>query len=145
MDLVAHMAECDLNYERLMRLFPKVREEESRCISLLAESAEESQRTLVELRVVERSRYTTLIQLVQKPQLSWGRSPNMRIRMYHDAKSAEVVEYQHQNRFHGSYEMPNRRMRQRDEKAQLNQFLGEYLRYCLAVGGALDALPNLGR
>ena len=76
------MAECDLNYERLMRLFPKVREEESRCISLLAESAEESQRTLVELRVVERGRYTTLIQLVQKPQLSWGRSPNMRIRMY---------------------------------------------------------------
>ena len=25
--LVAHMAECDLNYERLMSLFPKVREE----------------------------------------------------------------------------------------------------------------------
>lgn len=144
MDLVAHMAECDLNYERLMRLFPAVRQEEARCISLLGTSDEASQRTLVELRVLERSRYTTLIQLVQRPQLSWGRSPNMRIRMYHDAKSAEVVEYQHQNRFHGSYELPNRRMRQRDEKAQLNQFLGEYLRYCLAVGGAMDALPGLG-
>lgn len=138
------MAECDLNYERLMRLFPTVRQDELRCISLLGTSEEHDQGTLVELRVVERSRYTTLIQLVQRPQLSWGRSPNMRIRMYHDAKSAEVVEYQHQNRFHGSYEMPNRRMRQRDEKAQLNQFLGEYLRYCLAVGGAIDALPDLG-
>jgi uncharacterized protein len=104
------MAECDLNYERLMRLFPTVRQDELRCISLLGTSEEDDQGTLVELRVVERSRYTTLIQLVQRPQLSWGRSPNMRIRMYHDAKSAEVVEYQHQNRFHGSYEMPNRRM-----------------------------------
>ena len=65
----------------------------------------------------------------------------MRIRMYHDAKSAEVVEYQHQNRFHGSYEVPNRRMRQRDEKAQLNQFR-EYLRYCLAVGGARTCRLN---
>lgn len=138
------MAECDLNYERLMRLFPTVRQDELRCISLLGPSEQDDQGTLVELRVVERSRYTTLIQLVQRPQLSWGRSPNMRIRMYHDAKSAEVVEYQHQNRFHGSYEMPNRRMRQRDEKAQLNQFLGEYLRYCLAVGGTIDALPDLG-
>ncbi len=138
------MAECDLNYERLMRLFPAVRQEQVRCISLLGTSDEATKRTLVELRVLERSRYTTLIQLVQRPQLSWGRSPNMRIRMYHDAKSAEVVEYQHQNRFHGSYELPNRRMRQRDEKAQLNQFLGEYLRYCLAVGGAMDGLPDLG-
>ena len=138
------MAECDLNYERLMRLFPKVREEESRCISLLGGVEAESQHTVVELRVIERSRYTTLIQLVQRPRLSWGRSPNMRIRMYHDAKSAEVVEYQHQNRFHGSYEVPNRRMRQRDEKAQLNQFLGEYLRYCLAVGGAISAQSDLG-
>jgi uncharacterized protein YqiB (DUF1249 family) len=68
----------------------------------------------------------------------------MRIRMYHDAKSAEVVEYQHQNRFLGSYEIPNRRMRQRDEKVQLNQFLGEYLRYCLAVGGAMDVPLELG-
>lgn len=127
-----------------MRLFPAVRQEQVRCISLLGTSDEATKRTLVELRVLERSRYTTLIQLVQRPQLSWGRSPNMRIRMYHDAKSAEVVEYQHQNRFHGSYELPNRRMRQRDEKAQLNQFLGEYLRYCLAVGGAMDGLPDLG-
>ena len=132
------MAECDLNYERLMRLFPEVHSQDQRCISLLGESPQTSQSILVELTVIERSRYTTLIQLVQRPQLSWGRSPNMRIRMYHDAKSAEVVEYQHQNRFHGSYEVPNRRMRQRDEKAQLNQFLGEYLRYCLAVGGAMD-------
>ena len=138
------MAECDLNYERLMRLFPNVLSEDQRCISLLSESREDTLRTVVELQVLERSRYTTLIQLVQRPQLSWGRSPNMHIRMYHDAKSAEVVEYQHQNRFHGSYEIPNRRMRQRNEKAQLNQFLGEYLRYCLAVGGALDVPLKLG-
>ena len=60
------MAECDLNYERLMRLFPNVLSEDQRCISLLSESQEDSQRTLVELLVVEQSRYTTLLQLVQQ-------------------------------------------------------------------------------
>ena len=65
------MAECDLNYERLMRLFPNVLSEDKRCISLLSESREDSQRTVVELQVNERSRYTTLIQLVQRPRLSW--------------------------------------------------------------------------
>ena len=69
----------------------------------------------------------------------------MRIQLYHDAKSAEVVAYQHQSRFHGAYEYPNKRMRARDEKEQLNRFLGEYLSLCLAVGMSPDPvnLPML--
>jgi hypothetical protein len=94
--------------------------------------------TFLLIKVLERSPYTTFLHLIQQPKLNWGSSPNMRIRMYHDTSSAEVVEYQHENRFHGHYEYPNQRMRHPDEKVQLNRFLGEYLSLCLAIGGVTE-------
>lgn len=134
LDLAGHMAECDKNYRRLLQLFPTIREEDSRCIALLPSNP----KTSVELEVVERGPYTTLLQLTQRPTQKWGSSPNMRIRLYHDAKSAEVVAYQQQNRFHSTYKYPNRRMHQPDEKVQLNRFLSEYLSLCLAIGMTSD-------
>ena len=67
--------------------------------------------------MLKRGPYTTLLQLAQVPKQDWGSSPNMRIQLYHDTKSAEVVAYQHRSRFHGAYEYPNKRMRARDERA----------------------------
>ena len=134
-DLASHIAECDKNYHLLLRLFPSIKEQDIAKLALMPEFGT----TTVELHVLERSRYTSLIRLRQLPELSWGRSPNLKIRLYHDTKSAEVVEYQSQNRFHGVYEYPNSRMRQRDEKAQINTFLGEYLAICMAHGASLDS------
>lgn len=135
-DLAGHMAECDTNFIRLMQLFPTLREEDFKCVMLLPGASG----TRVELNVLKRGPYTTLLQLAQVPKQDWGSSPNMRIQLYHDTKSAEVVAYQHQSRFHGAYEYPNKRMRARDEKEQLNRFLGEYLSLCLAVGMSPDPL-----
>jgi uncharacterized protein YqiB (DUF1249 family) len=135
-DLAGHMAECDTNFIRLMQLFPTLREEDFKCVMLLPGASG----TRVELNVLKRGPYTTLLQLAQVPKQDWDSSPNMRIQLYHDTKSAEVVAYQHQSRFHGAYEYPNKRMRARDEKEQLNRFLGEYLSLCLAVGMSPDPL-----
>lgn len=135
-DLAGHMAECDTNFIRLMQLFPTLREEDFKCVMLLPGASG----TRVELNVLKRGPYTTLLQLAQVPKQDWGSSPNMQIQLYHDTKSAEVVAYQHQSRFHGAYEYPNKRMRARDEKEQLNRFLGEYLSLCLAVGMSPDPL-----
>ena len=78
--LVAHMAECDLIASALCAYFEGARRRVA--LHLLLGGVEaESQQTLVELRVIERSRYTTLIQLVQRPRPAGGRSPNMRIRI----------------------------------------------------------------
>ena len=134
-DLAGHMAECDMNFQRLMQLFPTVRQDDFKCVILLPGEAG----TRVELSVVERGPYTTTVQLTQVPKQEWGSSPNMKIQMYHDTKSAEVVSYQHESRFHGAYEYPNKRMRARDEKEQLNRFLGEYLALCLAIGMSADS------
>ena len=64
--------------------------------------------------------------------------PTMLIRLYHDAQSAEVVEVRNENRFKEVYEYPNPRMRAKDEKAQVNRFLGEYLAMCLRYGLAAE-------
>jgi hypothetical protein len=133
-DLSAHMALCDINYQRVLKLFPSMREQDEMSIALTPGA----DGTFLLIKVLERSPYTTFLHLIQQPKLNWGSSPNMRIRMYHDTSSAEVVEYQHENRFHGHYEYPNQRMRHPDEKVQLNRFLGEYLSLCLAIGGLTE-------
>jgi uncharacterized protein YqiB (DUF1249 family) len=57
--------------------------------------------------------------------------------MYHDARMAEVVEWEGQRGLKGRYEYPNEAMHQEDEKWQRNKFLGELLSYCLREGRAL--------
>ena len=92
------------------------------------------------MEVVERSPYTTLIRLSQHPDAPWNHKARMTVRLYHDARSAEVVEYQVRKHFlRAVYDYPNADMRQPDEKAQINRFLGEYLAHCLSHGVATEA------
>lgn len=131
-DLPAHMAECDANYLRLMKLFPDLMDEDACAIGVDINGLQLN----VILEVIERSPYTTLARLTQEPAPPWSRKPSMTIRLYHDARSAEVVEYQGKRHFRAVYDYPNEDMRLPDEKAQINRFLGEYLALCLAHGVA---------
>lgn len=133
-DLPAHMAECDANYLRLNKLFPRLREEQSLSFGVDFQGA----RLEIRLEVLERSPYTTLVILSQRPEVPWNSKASMTIRLYHDARSAEVVEYQGKRHFlRAAYDYPNADMRQPDEKAQINRFLGEYLSLCLTHGVAV--------
>ncbi len=132
-DLPRHMAECDANYFRLMRLFPALRERAGETLSVNVVG----RRTDVSLEVIERGPYTTLIRLRQGRKERWDLNPGFTVRLYHDARCAEVVEYQRARHFKPVYTYPNDAMRQRDEKAQVNRFLGEFLSYCLRNGIAL--------
>ena len=135
-DLTKHMAECDANYHRLLRLFPKLKEQDEREFRLHLPSIDAE----VSFTVLERGPFTTHLQIKLHAQAAWMGmvAPDITVRAYHDAKSAEVVSYQHENRFHGKYEYPNQRMRQRDEKAQINRFLSEFLNLCLQHGVSND-------
>lgn len=128
-DLVEHMAECDQNYARVIKLFPDHAQADHR--DLLLCFGEEV--VNVRMSVLERSRYTSVILLNQEAS-SMAPSNRIRIRVYHDAKSAEVIEIQNQRRFEAIYDYPNSKMRQRDEKKQINRFLGEFLGFCLTFG-----------
>jgi uncharacterized protein YqiB (DUF1249 family) len=94
----------------------------------------------VRMSVIERCPYTTLVELTQciAPGLAAVPSPRLKVRLYHDAQSAEVIEFQNARRFAAVYPYPNAEMRQPDEKAQVNRFLGEYLMLCLAHDGEIE-------
>ena len=132
-DLVEHMAECDQNYARVVKLFPEHASVDHRDLRLCF--GEEV--VNVRMSVLERSRYTSVILLTQQAS-SMAPSNRIRIRVYHDAKSAEVIEIQNQRRFEAIYEYPNPKMRQRDEKRQINRFLGEFLGLCMTFGLAIE-------
>ena len=137
-DLSAHMAECDANYLRLVKIAPDLDERLQRVLVLIVGE----RHVTVRIRLLERCPYTSLIEVSQHPWLD-GLSfhlpePRLTVRMYHDARSAEVVEYQTGRWFHPVYAYPNGQMRQRDEKAQINRFLAEYLSACLCHGVAED-------
>ena len=129
-DLPAHMAECDANYLRLMKLFPSLRDDD---VSVFAVVVGDNPYQ-VRIEVQERAPYTTLIRLTQLPKAPWSTRPALTVRLYHDARSAEVVEYQRGGHFRAVYDYPNSDMRMPDEKAQVNRFLGEFLSLCLRHG-----------
>lgn len=132
MDLAEHMAVCDANYLRLVKLFPTLRDQPKGVFGVTIAG----QRTEVIVEVLQRSPYTSLVRVRQLPDAPWGINPGFTVRLYHDARNAEVVEYQGARHFKAVYDYPNRVMRQRDEKAQVNRLLGEYLSNCLRHGAA---------
>lgn len=140
-DLKKMSAACEGNYLRLNKLLPNFELGYEKTFTLQSEHHQGR----VTLEVVESFRYTSTVKVIQQSESSsWLQSPSMLVRLYHDARSAEVTSYQNQRRIEGKYHYPNRQMRLPDEKAQLNQFLAEWLTHCLKYGHAeleLDFLP----
>ncbi len=131
-DLKKQMAECEANYLRLMKLLPDLDESQQWHFAVSDESLHLGE---LVIKVTERSKYTTLLRIFQKD--SWGHwlsQPELSVRMYHDARMAEVVGYQKQRHFEGRYLYPNDKMRQPDEKLQINLFLGEWLAHLQQYG-----------
>jgi uncharacterized protein YqiB (DUF1249 family) len=95
------------------------------------------------IKVNEVTRYTSLITFEQKVTeeqssnaivLSKSFHPRMCIRLYHDARMAEVISSQDVFQVKPRYDYPNQNMHQQDEKQQINQFLNEWLHLCLEHG-----------
>jgi uncharacterized protein len=139
-DLCALMAICETNYWRLRKLllpeFPKFTSGDVFLFSLPSPNRIDERR--LRLQIVERCPYTTTLELseiVTDDHVSrWGLSPQLTVRIYHDAKTAEVTSFQQQRNFFGRYEYPNAQMRQQDEKFQLNNLLAEWLHHCIQYG-----------
>jgi len=135
-DLAGLQSACEVNYVRLMQLLPSMRlGQVSRRIAL---SLGEHQLGVLKLEVVEVSPYTTMLQLQQEQHLPWLPPTRFEVRVYHDARMAEVVVADNARRFRSLYQYPNEAMHQPDEKTQLNLFLGEWLTHCLACGHELE-------
>jgi len=104
--------------------------------------------------VNEITRYTSLITFEQKAfeqkeldqiatkakNFTSSFHPRMIIRLYHDARMAEVISSQDIFQVKPRYDYPNKNMHQQDEKQQINQFLNEWLHLCLEHGQVKLAL-----
>lgn len=93
----------------------------------------------VEIEIIEAFKYTTTLEIRQKPVLEkWMTNPSMLVRAYHDASTAEVISYQGHRNLQPRYEQPNEHMYHSDEKMQVNMFLGEWLSHSLKVGRSTE-------
>jgi uncharacterized protein len=143
-DLPLQMAECEANYARLYKLltqhFTKSIEDQHGDEYRFMISRGEQQ-WLNQLRILERSPYTTTLYLCQTAvagESRWLHMPRLTVRMYHDAKLAEVLAWEGHKRLRPRYEYPNQSMYHADEKLQINQFLGELLTRCISEGHQIN-------
>jgi len=135
-NLKRQMAQGELNYQRLLKLLPDL----DSCDQREFQVDMDSQRARVRLEVDERFTYTTSVVVSQQYEnaSAWLESPRLVVRLYHDARVAEVICTRQRRQLAGVYAYPNQQMRYPDEKAQLNTFLGEWLSHCLAHGQLLE-------
>jgi uncharacterized protein YqiB (DUF1249 family) len=177
-DLAGHMAECDANYARMLKLAPDADALGAvRCFVL---PRPQGRRLVVRVTLAEQHRYTSTFRIdFAEAQLAAGAAaadpasvdpamaepagaealvpvsadadaaavsafelPTMTVRLYHDARSAEILDVTGQRQLRGFYDYPNVAMMQPDEKAQQNRFLAEFLGVSLATGVALAQPPR---
>lgn len=126
-DLVGLMRIYETNYAKMNALIPNdptVGELRSYQVSNMS----------YQLEVKEVTRYTTVVDVCQCDDRPVFPLPRMLVRLYHDARVAEVCSSEQISRVQARYDYPNAKMMQKDEKFQLNQFLGEWLTFCLRHG-----------
>lgn len=141
-NLPLHMAECEANYHRLVRLLAQQKIDQVGETFEFAWSGSE-QHWVQSVQVIERSPYTTTLALTQRHFQSpspWLQMPRLTVRMYHDAQVAEVLTWEGHKRLRPRYIYPNTAMYLADEKFQINLFLGEWLTRSLTDGIAYSKL-----
>ncbi|MCH8552287.1 MAG: DUF1249 domain-containing protein [Natronospirillum sp.] len=134
-------AVCEGNFLRLRRFLPGFDRDLERCFHVSAEPKIDAD---MELRVIERFRYTATVDIT----LQQHHMPEpfarvvFRVRVYLDANTSEVMTLERMGSLQGVYSYPNPQMYQADEKAQLNRWLAEWLRL-LARHGTCRHVPGI--
>lgn len=130
-DLPELISQGEENYARLMGLMRTLGEEDHVRLRV----GREGER-LLDVQVLERCRYTTELSLRQDTLHALLPGPSMTVRLYHDARLAEVTAADRFRRVPARHDYPNPAMHQPDEKQQWNRFLAEWLRHLRDHGRA---------
>lgn len=131
---------CEINYMLMLRILAdKEKEGEQRCFFI-------SDFLSYTVSINEVTRYTSLLTISQDINSSFCTKssgelvltnllqPRMVIRLYHDARVAEVVSSQDIHHVKPRNDYPNVHMHLPDEKQQINSFLKEWLQLCHELG-----------
>ena len=131
------MVLCERNYVSVLRLLPEVEPQG------YSSNFSVNELLAYKIEVKEVCKYTTTVECSQLENgLPEYLRPVMLVRLYHDARVAEVISSQNIARLKGRYDYPNKDMHQQDEKLMTNLFLKEWLSFCLSAGRA-DIAVNL--
>ncbi len=124
-DLDRLLASCERNFQALTAL-----------LAIGDVAGRPGARRVLELVTVEEDRYTTTLKVLEcdPAVVSSSRwlqgSRRMIVRLYHDARLAEVLQWHNRRVMQGAYPYPNAQMAQRDEKQRMTDFLTEWLASC---------------
>jgi uncharacterized protein YqiB (DUF1249 family) len=127
------MTLCEVNYMLLLRILAdKEQVGEQRCFFI-------SDFLSYRVKVNEVTKYTTLMTINQEANIHGYNltelfRPKMVVRLYHDARMAEVISNQDVHQIKPRYDYPNAKMHLPNEKQQVNYFLKEWLQLCLKLG-----------
>ncbi|RHW77650.1 DUF1249 domain-containing protein [Colwellia sp. RSH04] len=142
-NLVSLMTLCSNNYMLLTKLLAgndKLNEQRQFFIN---------ESLAYRIKIIEITRYTSVVTIEQQTIKAINNAkianlfkPRMEIRLYHDARMAEVIKSQDVRQIKPRYDYPNRHMHQQDEKQQINQFLHDWLHLCLSMGQTLVELKK---
>lgn len=117
---------CEANYARMMQLLPDVDTEH------LEYQFATGKQLQFRIRIVDSARYTSTLEMSQRNSSAPAfLQPTMLVRLYHDARVAEVIQSQRIGNLSASYDYPNHQMHQKNEKQMVNRFLAEWLAFCL--------------
>ncbi len=116
------LALCGRNYYHILRWLPNGAKQGSHWKI-------EGDHGSLEARLLENTKYTQLIDISREVgKTNLVDTPKVIVRVYHDAKLAEVLTSRQISQLSPVYDYPNIRMHHRDEKYQVNAFLEELLR-----------------
>lgn len=147
-DLKSYLSECELNYVRLLRLAPI--DLTSKCqMGKILEFALENQHARyahLSINISQQAVYTTMLSLCytfsDTPSLSQAlqgySALEFDLRLYHDAHVLEIMAFQGDYRIQPSYNYPNKRMHQPDEKVQQQNLLRLCLQQALKDALAIE-------
>lgn len=131
----ALMVLCEENYSLLCRLVQGLPGRQGRLVSRVEGAVD------LHLTIEVQAPYTTLLRLThvfgdgESGRSPLGSDPDVRLRVYHDARQVEVLDLrQTALPLHADYRPPAL-----DSKWRLNLFLGKWLAYCLHQGHRFGA------
>ncbi|MEE4244358.1 MAG: DUF1249 domain-containing protein [Kangiellaceae bacterium] len=131
-DLSQHMARCESNYVYMKKLLDMAEHNSSQqAHSLLDCSEQQSNRIFrpVLLTDLEVEKYTTTLNMrLPLVDQEWVEPIRFKVRMYHDATMAEVLEHNRNHTPKHGHNYPEQVERYADDKFQRNQLLYQCLR-----------------
>jgi len=115
------------NFSRLTDLLPNLPHREGSFAIAIAGLP------LIRIEILDQNPYTTTIHIRQSMAAGqpWVCDLLMKVRLYHDARVAEVIAYQGAYALQSFYPYPNPKMFQPYEKRRVNKFLAEWLHLCI--------------